>query len=386
MKTRIFKLILTGVLAASLFTGCGRSKYSEASYSGAVMNDSAVAKSASYDYEMMADEAVEYDDDYESYEEAPASGGAIVSDTGESPNISVNSSRKLIRTVDLSVEALDYEKLMADIKQRVNALGGYFESMDESGNVQQGRARYSNMTIRIPKDKADELIQVVEAESNITNRSENVTDVTLDYSDKESHKKVLLAEQDRLLAMMEQAETIDEMITIESRLSEVRYQIESMESQLRTYDNKIDYTTVYLRVSEVEKITPVEEPGFFRRIQEGFAESCEGALEFLQDLAAWFIINIPYLLILAVFVLIFIFLILKPMLKKAKINGEKKRREREEFQLRRIAAQSGNYVPAPGQNPAPAPTAKNMPAPTAGQSAPEAPESTEKAPETKGNK
>ena len=347
MKKRSLTLAFTGIMAAALLMGCG--KRSDAAYEGAYMNTAgaSMAKSADYSsYDMAAEETMDFEEEYDSYDEG-SSESSIVSDTGNASNISVNSSRKLIRTVDISVEALDYEKLMADVKQRVNALGGYFESLDESGDARKGSVRYSHMTIRVPKDRADELIRIVEEEGNITNRSENVTDVTLDYSDKESHKKVLLAEQERLLSMMEQAETIEDMITIESRLSEVRYQIESMESQLRTYDNKIDYTTVYLTVNEVEKITPVEEPGFFQRVKDGFAESCEGAVEFLQDVAAWFIINIPYLILWAAGILIFIFLILKPMLKKAKINGEKARKEREEFQLRRIAAQSGNYIPSP---------------------------------------
>ena len=69
--------------------------------------------------------------------------------------------------------------------------------------------------------------------------------MTLQYVDLESHKKALTTEQDRLIELMEQAETVEDIITIEGRLSEVRYQLESMESQLRTYDNKIDYSTVY---------------------------------------------------------------------------------------------------------------------------------------------
>ncbi len=100
------------------------------------------------------------------------------------------------------------------------------------------------------------LSQVAE-NGNITSRSEQETDVTLDYVDLDSHKAVLLAEQERLLSFLEQAETVEEMIMLESRLSEVRYQIESMERQLRTYDNQVEYSTVYLSITEVVELTPV---------------------------------------------------------------------------------------------------------------------------------
>ena len=65
---------------------------------------------------------------------------------------------------------------------------------------------------------------------------------------------------------MEKAESIEDIITIEQRLSNVRYQIESMEAQLRTYDNKVDYSTVHLDVSEVKELTPVHEETLWERI------------------------------------------------------------------------------------------------------------------------
>ena len=69
----------------------------------------------------------------------------------------------------------------------------------------------------------------------------------------QSHKKALLAEQESLLSMMEQAESIEDIIAINEQLTDVRYQIESMESQLRTYDNQVDYSTVNLYIDEVER-------------------------------------------------------------------------------------------------------------------------------------
>lgn len=87
---------------------------------------------------------------------------------------------------------------------------------------------------------------------------------------------MLLTEQERLMTYLEQAESIEEMMTIESRLSDIRYQLESMESQLRTYDSQIEYSTVSLYISEVVELTPVEtkEQTTWERISEGFYEAC----------------------------------------------------------------------------------------------------------------
>ena len=73
----------------------------------------------------------------------------------------------------------------------------------------------------------------------------------------ESRKKSLEIEQERIWQFLEKAESIDTVITLEQRLSDIRYQLESMESQLRLYDNQVDYSTVYLSISEVTAYTPV---------------------------------------------------------------------------------------------------------------------------------
>ena len=77
------------------------------------------------------------------------------------------------------------------------------------------------------------------------------------------------------MALMEKAESVDAIIALETRLTEVRYQIQSMESQLRTYDNQVDYATITLSVEEVTIYTPdTQEPkSDLQRMTDGFVTS-----------------------------------------------------------------------------------------------------------------
>ena len=62
-----------------------------------------------------------------------------------------------------------------------------------------------------------------------------------------------------------------------NRLSEVRYQLESIESQLRTFDNRIDYSTVYLYIDEVEVFSPTGRKRMeqnYRRLYEQYQKYC----------------------------------------------------------------------------------------------------------------
>ena len=147
--------------------------------------------------------------------------------------------------------------------------------------------------------------------------------MTLSYVDLESHKKVLITERDRLMELLENAETMEDIIAIEGRLSEVRYQIESMESQLRTYDNKIDYSTVYVNIREVERLTPQIEETAWEKIKTGFGESTYNVLRGIKNTTIQLIISIPYLIVWAIVIVILI-IIVKVIIKMQEKKKAKK--------------------------------------------------------------
>ena len=297
--------------------------YSAVSFDGAYLSESAMVD---YGYEA----AESY---YDEAGEASYSGGS----TGTNANVSSN--RKLIRNVSMSVETKEFEAFMASVTEQVNAVGGYIESMDTyngSRYNQSESARHSNLTVRIPKNQTDGFLTAVSEAGNVTNRSENVEDVTLAYVDMESHKKSLEIEQERLQALLEKAETLEDIITLEDRLSTVRYQLENMESQLRTYDNLVDYSTVRLNIQEVKELTPVieeeETPG--QRLARGFMESLEDVRDGFVEFGIWFVVHIPYLLVWAVIMAIIV-VVIKAIIKRiSRKNREKREKQMAAWQSR----------------------------------------------------
>lgn len=333
MKKRqlIRTLFVTGMLATVL-TGCGGAGGSATSAPMAAETayDSAGYDGGSYAFnnEMaLTEEAVA--EEYE-YDVAAEAGSGQVEETQDAL-----AGRKLIKNVNLSVETEQFDVMLPNLERQVSALGGYIEDMSSynrndhysSDYVGTKYLRYASMTVRIPKENLDVFLNEVGEQSNIVSRSENVTDVTLQYVDLESHKKALTTEQERLLELMEQAETVEDIITIEGRLSEVRYQLESMESQLRTYDNKIDYSTVYLNIDEVERYTPTEEVTTGERIRNGFVDSLKGVGRGIGNFAIWFVVNLPYLVAWAV-IIVAIILIVRLVCRKIEKSNAKKAAKR----------------------------------------------------------
>ena len=332
MRKRFLCAGLLTVVMSTAIVGCGASNKTDSGYALAYdsvqatseesyMSDdlyfNASASKGSYDeYEY---ETGYMDEEYteEAVEEYDSGSDAQMLDESAS-------NRKLIRNVSMDVETEQFDELIGQIEEKTKALGGYIEdSYTYNGrSYRSNDTKNANLTIRIPSVKLDEFLSAVSEQSNVTSKNETVTDVTLQYVDLESHKKALEAEQERLLEMIEQAETVEDMITIESRLSEVRYQLESQESQLRTFDNQIQYSTVYLNIAEVEKYTPVAERTFFEKISDGFTDNLAGVAEDLVNFVIWFISSLPYLVVWGIIIAIAVKLIGKG------IRDKKERKER----------------------------------------------------------
>lgn len=260
------------------------------------------------------------------------------------------SERKLIKNVDMDVETEEYDTLLTNVQARIEALNGYVENLstgeDASYPEKENRNRYAAITARIPADKVDQFVTAVSEISNVIRKNESVNDVTLQYVDLESHKKALLTEEKRLMELLGSAENVEDIISIETRLSEVRYQIDSMESQLRTFDNQINYSTVYIYISEVNRLTPTGEKGTWERITTGFMENIYRVGRGCKNFAIGFLINLPIIAVFAVICFI-IFLLVRFILKKGK-KYRGKPSIKEKAGQNQIKAPYGENVPAAG--------------------------------------
>jgi hypothetical protein len=326
MKNRKNKHIgLGSILAAALLmAGCGAAQ-SGASYKSATME--AAAEDMAADTGAYNNSDIYMSEAAEMAEEAPAEGGGA-----QTPRVQ-ESDRKLIRNVTLNVETETFDELMRTIVEKTDSFGGYVEESNSYNGSRYygGGTRNASLTLRIPAQKLDEFLGTVSEISNVVNQSESVTDVTLQYVDMESHKQALVTEQKRLLELLEQAESVEDIITIESRLSDVRYQIESMEAQLRTMDNQVSYSTVYLYIDEVARLTPVKEQTAFEKIRTGFVGSLYDIGEGSKNLLIGFVINLPYFVLWAVIIGIGVLLykfVLKPAIRKRTEKREQKKDEK----------------------------------------------------------
>ena len=233
--------------------------------------------------------------------------------------------RKLIKTVELTAETENLDELLTAIAARVAELGGYVENQRVyNGSAYASyRSRSASMTIRIPAEKLDGFVDHMDQNSNIVSRYAYIDDVTLTYVATESRVAALQAEHDRLLELMAKAETMSDLLEVESRLTDVRYELESVTSQLNVLKNQVSYGTVHLSVDEVVEYTPVAEETFWQRVSGGFVDSLEEIGDGVVEFTVFILTSLPYLLLIAAGTVVVIILIKRSIRKrKARKNAE----------------------------------------------------------------
>lgn len=277
-------------------------------------------------YDNYATADINYSKSASSY--SGSAGGSSASENLSAADQSALADRKLIRNVNLDMETLEFDQCIQSLERSITANGGYIQSSNVSNSsyryLQSGKKYMRNAyyTIRIPRERLDSFVDTIGNIGNVTNKSMSSEDVTLTYLDTEARAKSLQVQQERILALLEKAEDIDSIIQLEARLSDITYQLESKESILKNYDNLVSFSTVYLNLNEVERITEVvEEPiSFGQEIVNGIKDTAYDIKEGFKDFVYWFIVDLPYILFWGAIIVVAVILIVK-RIKKIKAKG-----------------------------------------------------------------
>ena len=91
---------------------------------------------------------------------------------------------------------------------------------------------------------------------------------------------------------------MSDLLQVEARLTDVRYELEQVTSQLNVLKNQVSYGTIHLAIDEVKEYTPVEEETFWQRISGGFVDSLKDIGDGIVELTVFILANLPYLVIL----------------------------------------------------------------------------------------
>lgn len=267
---RTLAIILILILALGLLCGCGASADSMASAPTANTPAEAPAGSASdmnYGYAAdMSEESVEAE-------------SSTTTTTTSASNPLANT--KLIYTADINLETTEFDASIAGLEDLVDSMNGYFESSYVNN---YGSYRSGNYSVRVPAEHFDGFCTAVGQLCQLNSISRSARDVSEAYYDAESRLLTQQTKLERLQALLAKAESMEDIITLESAISETEYNIEQLTGTLRKYDSLVGYSTVNICIDEVYKLTEIEEPviGFGAKLMQAFKTGCGNFVDNLQ--------------------------------------------------------------------------------------------------------
>jgi hypothetical protein len=301
MKKRLFALTTAALLLLAL-TACG-AKMEEAPAASAPAASAPMAEEYYYGADMEM-----------SMTQSAGDGGTVIS------------GQKLIRTASLEMETLDFETTNQTLTDLVEKMGGYMES----SNIRNRSSgyRHANYVIRIPAERYEEFLNQAGSLCHETWRSTSQEDISEMYYDTQGRLKTQQIKLERLQSLLAKAENMEDIITIESAISETEQLIDSYSGTLRRYDGKVDYATIDLSLNEVYKYSNTEEaPATFGdRLGNSFTSGWSNFVDAVEDLAVGLAYGWMWIVILAVAVVLGV----KTARKKVRIRKAEKMSDKQD--------------------------------------------------------
>jgi hypothetical protein len=313
---RIIILALAFILLLSTFVACSANSMPEQSF------DRAESKQA-YDYDdEMAEESAPMAVEVEAAPAAtrgpePLDG----SDSGAGAQ-NMNTDRKLIYYANYRIETTQFTDDYDFILNKLNSVNGYVQNSSVSGQppTEYGdRGRYAELSLRVPVDKYNDFIASLNGVGNVLSKSQSTDDVSAQYFDTESRINVINTKIERLEDLLKRTQELKDIIELENALSDAMYELDRLQGQKRQLDSLVDFTTVYIDLTEVNEISTIsqQEAGLGQKIKDVASESWDLFVRVLEGLLLVIIGGMPVWIFAGLIVFIIIRVKRKKRRKKA---------------------------------------------------------------------
>ena len=128
-----------------------------------------------------------------------------------------------------------------------SGLGGDVLNLSQSGTAD---TRSASLTIRVPSNRFGDALQALKSlDGEIQTSGVSAQDVTDQFVDLQARLTAKQAEEQRYVAILNRANTIDEILKVDASLGSVRTQIEQLTAQINSIKNRTDFSTISMSIS-----------------------------------------------------------------------------------------------------------------------------------------
>ncbi len=224
-----------------------------------------------------------------------------VSDNAGSSELIMPGEKKLIYSGSMTIETKTFDETDALIRNRLNEVKGYIASEYEyiRNDGRDNSHRYKTMTLRVPTEHYQSFIDALSGECRVISRSSSVDDITSEYYDVSAQIEALEMQQERLLAMMAEALTIEDMIAVEARITQVQNDLNRLKTRKKGMDTDVDYSILNISMEEVVLYSETGD-SFFSEAADAISDGLRSFISVVRTFAVGLLYLWPYLLVIAV--------------------------------------------------------------------------------------
>src|SRR5256714_1065075 len=175
------------------------------------------------------------------------SGNAATAPDKGIPTVVVSGDRNLILTAKIDMRSKDPWATSDRAQAIASGLGGDVLNLSQTGTAD---TRSASLTIRVPSSRfGDALQQLKSLEGEIQTSGVSAQDVTDQFVDLQARLTAKQAEEQRYIAILNRASTIDEILKVDASLVSVRTQIEQLTAQINSIKQRTDFSTISMSIS-----------------------------------------------------------------------------------------------------------------------------------------
>lgn len=178
--------------------------------------------------------------------------------------------QRIIKTADLAISVDGVENKTAAINALATGRGGFVQDSTMVEDLDGYKSSY--ITVRVPSDVFEETVNAIkELSVRVDRESINGRDVTEQYTDLEARLRSAKAQEEQYLVILEKAETVPDILSVQSYLQGIRYEIESLQGQIDSLGNQTAYSTISVSLSEEVRVqVPAEKFDLMRDVKLAF--------------------------------------------------------------------------------------------------------------------
>jgi hypothetical protein len=135
---------------------------------------------------------------------------------------------------------------LARVTTIVESAGGYISSSSRSG---EGDNLYLSATLRVPAAEFSAVMASLRSEGQVLNEDIYSYEVTMQVLDLEARLENLRASEAAFLKLLDRAQTVADVVAVQSELSRIQGDIESFEAQLGGVKDQVEMASIMLSLS-----------------------------------------------------------------------------------------------------------------------------------------